>query len=293
MKQRNELSLKKQKILDDIGLIALDLDRTTLTKKGLTDNTKECLEEAISRGYQVVIATGRPYAALPECLWDINGLRYVICSNGAHIADLSSGEFVFSDCLSEEASSWCMEYLYNACFPIEVFTEGGAYIERERYEKIKSSEDAMEGKEYIINTRKPVDDIWQFWRDHISRIENINVIFNDPSDKTSVYEELSSNKDKGFTVTSSMFYNLEIGGANTSKANALSELSLLSGIPLKRIMSFGDSPNDSAMIIESGFGVAMGNAEQEVKEQADYVTLSNEEEGVSFAIRTLLFKETK
>ncbi|MBQ2160510.1 MAG: HAD hydrolase family protein, partial [Firmicutes bacterium] len=92
------------------------------------------------------------------------------------------------------------------------------------------------------------------------------------------------------TVTSSMSYNLEIGGANTSKANALLELSKISGIPLRRVMSFGDSPNDSAMIIESGFGVAMGNAEDEVKDQADYVTLTCDEEGVVFAIRRLLFK---
>ena len=88
-----------------------------------------------------------------------------------------------------------------------------------------------------------------------------------------------------------MFYNLEIGGRNTSKANALLELSEISGMPLERVMSFGDSPNDSAMIMESGFGVAMENAENEVKAQADYVTLSNDDEGVTAAIRKLLFKE--
>ena len=56
-------------------------------------------------------------------------------------------------------------------------------------------------------------------------------------------------------------------------------------------MSFGDSPNDMAMISESGFGVAMGNALPEVKEAADYVTSSCDDEGVSRAIKTLLFKE--
>ena len=68
MINKEELSSEKIDILENIGLIALDLDRTTLTKEGLTDNTKSCLEEAIRRGIQVVIATGRPFVALLRML---------------------------------------------------------------------------------------------------------------------------------------------------------------------------------------------------------------------------------
>ena len=290
MLKREELSLDKQEILDNIGLIALDLDRTTLTSEGLTVNTRECLEEAIRRGYQVVIATGRPYVALPESIREIRGLKYVICSNGAHIIDIRNGEFIFSDYLSVEASKWVEDFLLKAGYPIEVFSEGGAFIGRDRYKYFQTDGKDVDGAAYVVRTRKPVDDIWKFWDEHMDTIENINVHFTDPADKKALNKELSDNEDIGFTVTSSMSYNLEIGGANTSKANALLELSKISGIPLKRVMSFGDSPNDSAMIIESGFGVAMGNAEEEVKKQADYVTLTCDEEGVVFAIRRLLFK---
>ena len=290
MLKREELSLDKQEILDNIGLIALDLDRTTLTSEGLTVNTRECLEEAIKRGYQVVIATGRPYVALPESIREIKGLKYVICSNGAHIIDIRNGEFIFSDYLSEEAAKWVEDFLHRSGYPIEVFSEGGAFIGRDRYEYFQTDGKNVDGAAYVLRTRKPVDDIWQFWDEHMDTIENINVHFTDPADKKALNKELSDNEDIGFTVTSSMSYNLEIGGANTSKANALLELSKISGIPLRRVMSFGDSPNDSAMITESGFGVAMGNAEEEVKNQADYVTLTCDEEGVVFAIRRLLFK---
>ncbi|MBO5994607.1 MAG: HAD hydrolase family protein, partial [Firmicutes bacterium] len=209
----------------------------------------------------------------------------------AHIIDLRSGEFIFSDYLSIEASKWVEDFLLKSGYPIEVFSEGGAYIGRDRYEYFQTDGKDVDGAAYVERTRKPVDDIWKFWEDHVDTIENINVHFTDPADKRALNRELSDNEDIGFTVTSSMSYNLEIGGANTSKANALLELSKISGIPLERVMSFGDSPNDSAMIMESGFGVAMGNAEDEVKSQADYVTLSNEDEGVTVAIRQLLFKE--
>ena len=284
------ISDKNKEILDHIGLIALDLDRTLLTKAGLTAGTKVCLEEAIKRGIQVVIATGRPYVALPESIREIDGLDYVICSNGAHIADLRSGEFIFSDYIPLQASAWVREYLKPLGFTVEVFTEGSAYIQQDRYDYYKANIGIIEGAEYTTRTRTPVSDIWQFWKDHENKIENINILFNDPEDKKRMAMELTAKESIGFTLTSSMSYNLEVGGLNTSKANALKEFSSISGIPLKRVMSFGDSPNDSAMIIESGFGVAMGNAVDEVKAVADYIAPSNEDEGVMKTINELLLK---
>lgn len=285
------LTKEKQKILKNIGLIALDLDRTTLTRSGLTRRTKECLEEAIRRGYQVVIATGRPYVALPKSIKEIEGLKYVITSNGALIIDLSSGESLFSDYIPSDASRWCRDYLRPLGFPIEVFTGGKAYTGHDRYDWAKANIGIVDGARYVSRTRKPVDDIWQFWEDHEDRIENVNIIFSDQEDKKRLRKELKARQKIGFTLTSSMVNNLEIGGKNTSKANALDVFSRISGIPLDRVISFGDGHNDLAMIRESGFGVAMGNAIDELKEAADFVTLTNEEEGVCYALRLLLFKE--
>ena len=280
MISKKELSEEKIKVLDQIGLIALDLDRTTLTKEGLTKGTKECLEEAIHRGIQVVIATGRPFVALPDEVKAINGLDYVIVSNGAHIVDLGSGEFIFSDYMASDASAWVRDYLYKAGFTIEIFTEGAAFIGQDKYDYYKSNFGVIDGAEYIVRTRKPVDDIWKFWDEHVDKIENINIHFTDQNDRARLRDELLANEDKGYTLTSSMSYNLEIGGANTSKANGLKEFSTISGIPLERTMCFGDSPNDKAMIAESGFGVAMGNAVQPLKDEADYITTGVREDGI-------------
>lgn len=285
------LSADKNRILDEIGLIAMDLDRTLLSANGLTDPSKECLEEAIRRGFQVVIATGRPFSALPERVLNIKGLDYVICSNGAHIVDLRSGEFIYSDYLSPEASAWCRDSFRSLGYPVEVFSEGKAYTPKERYERCRSGAGVVEGAEYVLRTRIPADDIWEIWNRHIDKIENINIIFDSREDKLRVRDYLISEEKIGFTVTSSTSYNLEIGGKNTSKANALREFSAISGISLDRVMSFGDSPNDIAMLRESGFGVAVENALPEVKAAADHITYSCDNEGVSRAIRELLFKE--
>ena len=86
------------------------------------------------------------------------------------------------------------------------------------------------------------------------------------------------------TITSSFPHNLEIGGATTSKAQALSEMGRLLGITAGEMMAAGDSPNDIAMLKAVGVPVAVGNAEDEVKAAARYVAPPNYEDGVAEAI---------
>ena len=75
--------------------------------------------------------------------------------------------------------------------------------------------------------------------------------------------------------------NLEINAAGVNKGKAMIELGKLLGISREEIMAFGDGNNDLKMLKEVGTGVAMENAISSVKEAADYVTLSNDEEGVA------------
>ena len=86
------------------------------------------------------------------------------------------------------------------------------------------------------------------------------------------------------TITSSFDHNLEIGGATTSKADALRQMGKLLGIRQDEMMAIGDSPNDIAMLLESGTPVAVGNAKPEVKEIAKYIAPTNHEDGVADAI---------
>ena len=73
---------------DMVKLIALDLDGTTLNKEGvISEENRTALEQAAERGVNVVIATGRPYSALPKDVFDIDSIRYVLTSNGARITD--------------------------------------------------------------------------------------------------------------------------------------------------------------------------------------------------------------
>lgn len=282
----NIYKLKDSPKLEDIKLIALDLDGTTLTRNGLTRRTRETLEEAISRGIDVVIATGRPYSALPEEVKKIKGLEYIIISNGAHIVKPLGGEFLYSNYVERDAILNVRRILMERDFPVEVFTEGRAYVDRELYEDIKENGSTYLAAKYILRTREPVDRIFDFWYEHSSRIENVNIQFEYQQDKAEMKAVLE--KAEGITLTSSTYHNLEVGGKTTSKAAALEEVCRMKGIDMKNVMAFGDSPNDGAMIRAAGIGVAMENATDDIIEAADITAPSNDDEGVAYTIRMLL-----
>ena len=272
----------------DIKLIALDLDGTTLRSRSiLSVETREALENAIKKGVHVVVATGRVFGALPECIFDIRGLEYVITSNGAFITRLKDMETVYSNCAEAHSIEKVEQILrQNTEFPIEVFTKGRAYIDREIYEYLKCNDCSYMSAEYVLKTRQPIEGIYDFLQENKEEIENINIHFEFLEDKAKLKKSLE--EIDGITITSSMLHNLEIGGETTSKATAIMNLCNILGIEEKNVMAVGDSPNDSEMIMAAGLGIAMGNALDEGKAIADYVTLSNEEDGVAYAVRKFI-----
>ena len=197
---------------DTIRMIALDLDGTTLTRSGLTRRTKETLEEAIRRGIQVVIATGRVYASLPEPVKKLQGLRYIITSNGAHISDAATGEILYSDCMDPKAVDEVLTILPREPYPVEVFTGGKAYIARSVYEDLAENGSDFMSVKYVMRTRTPVDDIYELMREHKNAIENINVHFPEQTARIRMWERFA--KLPRMTVTSSTHHNIEIGGVD-------------------------------------------------------------------------------
>lgn len=269
----------------DIKLIALDLDGTTLRSRSvLSEETKTTLEDAIKKGVHVVVATGRTFASLPGSIFKIKGLEYVITSNGAHITELSSMKNIYSNCADGAAIEKVRKLLKdNRQYPVEVFTDGKAYIDEAVYEDVKNNGSDYMDAEYIVKTRNPIPCVYNFMLEHKDYIENINIHFRNLEDKKNFNEILKSCED--ITVTSSMPHNIEIGGKTTSKASAIYNLCQMLDIEESNVMAVGDSPNDSVMIQMAGVGVAMGNAVEEIKAIADYITLSNNEDGVAHAVK--------
>ena len=266
-----------------IKLIALDLDGTTINNdRVISEGNRKAMAAAADKGVNIVIATGRPLGALPRDVFEIEAIRYALTSNGASITDIREDRTFYENCLSPRAVEASVELLRQHDYVLETFVKGVAYIEGWYYEEVKRTGYCFRDANYILNTRNPVDDIYDFMLKNREHLENINVNFEDISEKPAMHEKLIMLPET--TITSSFDHNLEIGGETTSKADALRQMGRLMGIDRSEMMAIGDSPNDIAMLKEAGTAVAVGNAKDEVKAMADYIAPTNHEDGVADAI---------
>lgn len=266
-----------------VKLAALDLDGTTLrSDHSLSGANKEALEKAIDTGSEVVVATGRTITSVPEYIKDIKGLRYIITSNGAHIYDNVNKQFIYSQCLDEDAAAAVIETVKDRGFMVEVCCRGRAYTDSYFYNMALEGKLSFRHQQYIVDTRIPVDGYVDFVYDNIREIENISVSFEDLSVKEDLYRELE--KIPGTSVTSSFDHNVEVGGSGVSKGRALSYLCEMLDIRAEEAMAVGDSGNDAALLKACGLGIAVENATAELKAIADDITCDNEHDGVARAI---------
>lgn len=272
-----------------IKLIGLDLDGTTLNNnERVDDETKEALEESIGRGIHVVFATGRSFYSLPPDIFNVEGVEYIITSNGAHITRLADNAVIYSNCIKSGPIDRILDIVIRHKVDVEAFIDGIAYIDRKEYESIKNYGSTYRSSNYVVKTRTPVDNIFLHMKEYENRIENINMLFADSEKRRFIRKLLE--KIPGITVTTSFTNNIEIGGATTNKGVALSYLLESLGLKRHNLMSFGDNPNDITMIKLAKIGVAMGNADVLVKQAADYITDDHDNNGVAKAINKFVLK---
>ena len=272
-----------------IKMIGLDLDGTALNEKGeFSERTRQAFKQAHDCGIHVVIATGRAEFSLPQNIAEVDGLEYVITSNGARVLKLSDRSVVYKNFISPQKVREVIDVLKSHHARAEMFANGKAYISRDEYDAIVSGDILTRSRGYVMATRNPIDDIFAHMIDWDNHIENISV--NYPNNDTKRECEKRLAEIEGITVTSSFPLNNEIGGASTSKADALEFLLQNFGLHKENLMVCGDSRNDISMIEHAGLGVAMGNADDFVKDAADITTLSNEEDGVAYVIEKYALK---
>ena len=278
-KQNQKRNIKN----NEISLVATDLDGTLLLQnKHISKRTYDVLKKANENGVHVVIATGRSFSALPESIFKIDGMRYVVTSNGANIIDLKDNEVIYKNCIDAAQIPKIINFLKGRPYILEVFTGGKAYMSKSDSDKFRSRTIDFRPIEYVLQTRIPIADIFEFTSKNASAIENININFDSLSDKPKAYEELL--KFDNITVTTSFDFNLEIGGNTTSKGDALNFLTQMLGLTSKNVLSIGDNPNDSSMLGFSEIAVAVENAHEDIIKLADHITSSNDEDGVAKAV---------
>lgn len=274
--------------MTEIKLIALDLDGTLLdSQKRLSYKNETVLKECIRQGIWVVPCTGRIWGGVPDFLRDFPGIRYAITTNGAIIEDVAERVILDEHKMTCELAMDILQMARQFHTMYDVYVGGHAYGEERFMEHMEEYGILPLIQKMVRSTREVVPDV----REQIKRlgepVEKINYFFGDLRERARAKEALSSRGD--VIVSSSFSNNLEINAIGATKGEGILHLAAYLGLKPEETMGIGDGGNDATMMQMAGVGVAMGNAEDSLKEIADHVTLTNDEDGVAAAIERLVW----
>lgn len=273
---------------DNIKLIALDLDRTTLRSDGHISDVNKCaIEAAINKGIHVCIASGRAFDTLPREVLDISGIEYAITSNGAAVYKIEGKECLNSYILKESSVDNIMNMSRDYPVTYEAFIRGKAYASKEYIMNPMKYGATAKSIEYVRTTRTLIEDMQEFINEHKYELDSIDIVLDDDELKSSIIQKLYD-MDTDIYITSSIKQLIEISYKDAGKKSGVKFLSELLGIDRSQVAAFGDADNDKDMLEYAGVGVAMGNAADSLKKIADFVTLTNDDDGLAYALKEIL-----
>ena len=268
-------------------LICIDIDGTLLRDdKKLSKRNIDAIKAATNKGVHVAISTGRIFPSA-NYYADLIGVKSpVIASNGAYIKNSSEDKVIYEKPMNLEKTIRIIEILreyklrphFNT--PSKILTEDLEFSNKV-YSKMNE----------VLSENNKVDiELVDTWENALKKYEHKvlkGIIVDKDINKIREVKEIVA-KEEGIEVVSSYSNNFEVMSKGISKGNAVSILSDMLGIERENVMCIGDSENDLSMIKFAGLGVAMGNAAECIKENADYITDINNEDGVAKAIEKFI-----
>ena len=272
-------------------LLVLDLDGTLTNKqKKITPHTKETLLKIQEQGVKIVLASGRPtygIAPLAEQLELQKYEGYILAYNGGEIIDWKTKELMYKNLLDHDV----LPYLYECAKKNDfaIVTYDGEYVLTEK------PDDEYVLKEALLNVMK-IKKVDNFLDANVMKIKKVDnfldavkhpiakcLIVGEPTRLAELEKEMYEHLKDHMGVFRSEPYFLELVPKGIDKAQSLAVLLKEIGLTREEMIAIGDGFNDLSMIQYAGLGIAMANAQEVVKENADFITLSNEEDGVAYA----------
>ncbi len=268
------------------SIIALDLDGTlTNSEKNITPRTFDALMKAQREGVRLVLASGRPtfgIAALANQLQLADYGGYVLSYNGGRIIDWCEKTVIFSQVVDQKLVPILYDFAEKAQLPIVTYLPEAILASKNEGEYL--AEEARINGMPVVVAQNFVEEAMQ-----IAGGSTKFLIPGEPELLIQLESEMKAALSEQMEVFRSAPFFLELPPKGIDKAQSLQRLLTHLGLERESLMAFGDGFNDLSMIQFAGQGVAMANAVEEVKSIADFVTTSNEEDGIAHALEQLLF----
>ena len=253
-----------------IKSIALDLDGTLLnSKKEISKKNIDILRKIYEKGIEILIVTGRSYSATKSIIKKLDLPIIAICYNGAKVIDTKNEEILFEEPLSEEIVKILIKISRENNIHLNLYQDEEWFVENKQnwqtqYYKENIGIDAIE-----INFDK-----------FLNLLMTKALFVDERSNLEKVEKEILEKIGEIVHLTYSQEKYLEVLNKKVNKGKSLERILKIKNLTLETCVAFGDANNDKEMIEMVGYGVAMGNAEDNLKEIAKYRTSSNDNDGV-------------
>ncbi|PZG33952.1 Cof-type HAD-IIB family hydrolase [Listeria ivanovii] len=275
-----------------IEAIILDIDGTLLSdNKEITPATKKALITAQQNGVKLILASGRPTTAMHLYAEQLEMEKYhglLVSYNGAKVVDCQTNEELFSQALTVTEGKAVLEHMKQFDVKVMIDKDDYMYVNNVfdcfvpyRGEEINIIEYESRGGNFKLCEK---DDLAAFLDYPISKI----LTAGDPAYLQENYQAMMEPFKESFNCVFTADFYFEFTAQGIDKAKALDTVLTPLGISAENLIAFGDGHNDITMVRYAGTGVAMQNAVPELKEAANTVTLSNNEDGIGHLLNHLI-----
>jgi Cof subfamily protein (haloacid dehalogenase superfamily) len=262
-------------------LIALDIDGTLLNgKHRVTEGVKEAINKAREMGVKVILSSGRAYEGITGYINELDMKDLAISLNGAVVTDYTGKELIFSQHMDADVSRNIIKLAHKHGIYNVLFTGSEMLVE-------EISEKGLFFEEHDRVRLRQVGNFNEFYKSQpVSKM----LLIGENQELVKLRDEGKRLLGDNVCLTFSLPYFLEAYSPLINKGIILEKVAKYYGIEREEVIAMGDGENDISMIKYAGLGIAMGNAVQSVKDAADFITATNDEDGVACAIEKFVLK---
>lgn len=259
-------------------LIALDMDGTLLnSQKAISPRTKAVITQARAAGVKVVLASGRPIEGMQDKLNELGiagDNEFVLSYNGSLVKELGSNQIIQQYIIDGRSAKQIAKLADELGVYTHAFSQIHGLItpKHNEYTDIEAKINGLSVTEMDFSTLEDDHPIIK------------TMIVAAPETLTATIQQLPAELHEQFTIVQSAPYFLEFLNPSSNKGAGVQAIAEHLGISAQEVICMGDAENDHHMLRYAGLGIAMANAMEETKTIADYITLSNDEDGVAAAI---------
>lgn len=263
-------------------LIAMDLDGTLNNdEKRITEKTLNALLEAQKKGIRLALASARPSPGLykeRDILQMAENGGILMSYNGGRIVEAGTGKVLFETAMDVETARSVLKFL----------------------EKLSVTPILDDGVQFYVTDPEGYKVQYECWNNQMEcvRVDDlaeylsfapVKILMSvQRSQLPAVQEKITTFLPESLTVVQTAPFYLEVIPKTINKGQGVRDICKMLGLHTGEVIAFGDAANDIPMLEAAGMGVAMGNAQQPVKDAADFVTTSNNEDGIAYALEKFL-----